>query len=245
MKIRDIKAGNHKVLARDEHTGKMAYQAVLDTYWNPYKETVYITIRDIQTGDQQTIVSNCIHPFYVSNVVVDLKLVANGSAALKGTNATGEWIEAHDLKAGQRLLNQDESWSEVVSVKIEQKPLEAYNLHVDQFHSFFVRGAANDNTKPVWVHNACGGVKPSLSSHKAALKQVHQEVGNLPKGKPGKFGSPQAGDARKGYRLDPPHTGAAKGTAETAESKFHFNWWDYTRGRRGKGGRSGAIPIGD
>lgn len=71
---------------------------------------------------------------------------------------------------------------------------------------------------------------------------MQAEVGKLPKGEPGKFGSPQAGDAKKGYRLDPPHDGAAKGDAE---SGVHINWWDYTGGKRGKGGRSGAIPIED
>ena len=84
--------------------------------------------------------------------------------------------------------------------------------------------------------------KPPLSDYKDALDKVHDEVGKLPKGEDGKFGSPQAGDSKKGYRLDPPHDGAAQGDAE---SKYHFNWWDYTGGKRGKGGRSGAIPIGD
>ncbi len=27
------------------------------------------------------------------------------------------------------------------------------------------------------------------------------------------------------------------------ESKYHINYWDYTSGKRGKGGVSGAIPI--
>ncbi|NJL30026.1 MAG: hypothetical protein HC897_20095, partial [Thermoanaerobaculia bacterium] len=46
---------------------------------------------------------------------------------------------------------------------------------------------------------------PSLTAAKRALKEVHEKVGKLPKGKVGKFGSPQRGDTRKGYRLDPPH----------------------------------------
>ncbi len=87
-----------------------------------------------------------------------------------------------------------------------------------------------------------GDTKPPLSDYKDALDKVHDEVGKLPKGEDGKFGSPQAGDSKKGYRLDPPHDRAAQGDAE---SKHHFNWWDYTGGKRGKGGRSGAIPIGD
>ena len=84
--------------------------------------------------------------------------------------------------------------------------------------------------------------RPSLSAHKNALREVHNEVGQLPKGEAGKFGSPQAGDSKKGYRLDPPHDGAAQGGPE---SGYHINWWDYTGGKRGNGGRSGAIPVED
>ena len=89
-------------------------------------------------------------------------------------------------------------------------------------------------------HAKCAKGPPSLTAHKNALAKVHEEVGRLPKGKPGKFGSPQAGDSVKGYRLDPPHPDAAPGTPEAGP---HINWWDWTDGKRGKGGRSGAIPI--
>jgi RHS repeat-associated protein len=81
-----------------------------------------------------------------------------------------------------------------------------------------------------------------LSACKAALKKVHKEVGGrLPKGEPGKFGSPQAGGPKKGYRMDPGHPGRTPGDPEGGP---HFNWWDYSGGKRGNGGRSGSVPIG-
>jgi hypothetical protein len=81
-----------------------------------------------------------------------------------------------------------------------------------------------------------------LSACKAALKKVHGELGGpLPKGEPGKFGSPQAGGPKKGYRMDPGHPGRAPGDPESGP---HFNWWDYTGGKCGSGGRGGAVPIG-
>ena len=82
----------------------------------------------------------------------------------------------------------------------------------------------------------------ALSSYKAALKKVHEAIGRLPKGKPGKFGSPQAGDSKKGYRLDPAHPDAPPGSPEQHP---HINYWDYTAGKRGKGGIKGAVPITD
>lgn len=84
--------------------------------------------------------------------------------------------------------------------------------------------------------------KPSLSAHKSALKKVHDEVGKLPKGERGKFGSPQAGDSQKGYRLDPAHPNATPGSPE---AQTHINFWDYSRGKRGSGGKSDAVPVGD
>jgi len=87
-----------------------------------------------------------------------------------------------------------------------------------------------------------GAAKGSLSGTKEALLKVKDILGggSLAKGKQGKFGSPQRGDANKGYRLDPAHPNAKPGSGEEYP---HINWWDYTKGKRGKGGRSGAEPI--
>ena len=80
-----------------------------------------------------------------------------------------------------------------------------------------------------------------LSDTKTALKQVHEIMGGpLPKGEVGKFGSPQRGTSIKGYRLDPAHPGRPAGHPESVP---HINYWDYTGGKRGKGGIYGAIPI--
>jgi hypothetical protein len=45
---------------------------------------------------------------------------------------------------------------------------------------------------------------------------------------------------KKGYRLDPSHPNRPVGDPENGP---HVNWWDYTKGKRGSGGESGAIPI--
>jgi len=82
--------------------------------------------------------------------------------------------------------------------------------------------------------------KPSIGAIKGALEEVHAAVGKLPKGGPGKFGSPQRGTPKVGYRLDPPHPNAKPGTPEEG---WHINWWDYSEGKRGRGGRSDAVRI--
>ncbi|WP_368660804.1 polymorphic toxin-type HINT domain-containing protein [Paracoccus sp. (in: a-proteobacteria)] len=54
---------------------------------------------------------------------------------------------------GERLLNDNGAWSEVTAVTFAAEPLTAYNITVNEFHTYFV--AANTNAAPVWVHNNC------------------------------------------------------------------------------------------
>lgn len=84
-----------------------------------------------------------------------------------------------------------------------------------------------------------------ISDVKSALRKVYNELGipgSLPKGEKGKFGSPTAGDSKKGYRLDPAHPDRPKGNEETVP---HINYWDWTGGKKDKGGKYGAVPLVD
>jgi hypothetical protein len=79
---------------------------------------------------------------------------------------------------------------------------------------------------------------------RAALKKALKALGSdaLPKMKDGKWGSPQRGDSKKGYRLDDQgHPNSPK----PEEQGPHINWWDWSKGKRGSGGDSGAIPLKD
>jgi hypothetical protein len=87
-------------------------------------------------------------------------------------------------------------------------------------------------------------VSKSISGTKNALTKAKGEIGlnpteSLPKSQ-GKFGSPQRGTFERGYRLDPAHPNARPSSGENLP---HINYWDYTKGKRGNGGVSGAIPI--
>jgi hypothetical protein len=76
---------------------------------------------------------------------------------------------------------------------------------------------------------------------KEALRKVYQEVGGrIPKGKPGKWGSPQRGNTKKGYRYD--REGHPNAT-DPAEEGPHINWWDYTSKKKKAGGRKGTVPV--
>ncbi|WP_293278077.1 polymorphic toxin MafB class 1 [Neisseria sp. oral taxon 014] len=128
--IAHIRVGD-RVFAKDETSGAMGYKPVTAQYGNPYQETVYIEVSD-GLGKIQTLVSNRIHPFY----------------------SDGKWIKAEDLKAGSRLFAENGVEPTVQSVTVKQEPLQAYNLTVADWHTYFVKGDKAE-TEGVWVHNAC------------------------------------------------------------------------------------------
>ena len=89
-----------------------------------------------------------------------------------------------------------------------------------------------------------GAARGSLNATKEALAKAKTEIGLKPtealtKGE-GKFGSPQRGTSKKGYRLDPAHPNAKLNSGEEFP---HVNYWDYTKGKKGRGGVNGASPI--
>ncbi len=108
-------------------------------------------MRDVETGVEQTITTTLTHPFFVQTT----RQVARASEGhvYAGPLADGYWIDAADLRAGDRLLNDDSSRAEVVSSRTLAQPLRAYNLTIKDFHTYFV--AANKDAAPVWVHNIC------------------------------------------------------------------------------------------
>jgi hypothetical protein len=146
------------------------------------------------------------------------------------------WLPAKDLKQGDSLFafsGEKVDLDSTFSFRTETATA-VYNLEAAGNHNYYV------SARGVLVHNQCA---PSFSGIKNALNKVYEILGG-PSNKmvKGKFGSPQHGSKIKGYRLDPPHPNAPKGSPE---SGWHINYWDYTKGKRGKGGVSGAIRIID
>ncbi len=155
--IARIRVGD-RVFAKDEASGETGYKPVTARYGNPYQETVYIEISD-GLGKIQILVSNRIHPFY----------------------SGGKWIKAEDLKAGSRLFAENGAEPTVQSVTVKQEPLQAYNLTVADWHTYFVKGDKAE-TEGVWVHNECP-TKPKPTNHAQQRKEEakndsHRSVGD-------------------------------------------------------------------
>ena len=58
------------------------------------------------------------------------------------------------MKAGSRLFAENGAGQTVQSVTVKPEPLQAYNLTVADWHTYFVKGDKAE-TEGVWVHNSC------------------------------------------------------------------------------------------
>ena len=139
-----------RVFAKDEASGETGYKPVTARYGNPYQETVYIEVSD-GLGKIQILVSNRIHPFY----------------------SDGKWIKAEDLKTGSRLFAENGVEPTVQSVTVKQEPLQAYNLTVADWHTYFVTGDKAE-MEGVWVHNDCPYGNLSDNKFVGEGKNLHQ-----------------------------------------------------------------------
>ena len=154
--IESIKVGD-KVYAKNELTGQMTYQRVQAHYNNPYDFTVYVEVIDEQ-GKHQTIVSNKIHPFFTQVNQGELVPSSEGHH-YNGEIQNAQWVDAQNLKAGYKLLSEHNQWQTVKSVSIKAEKLSAYNLTVENDHTYFIKGS-NSYSDGVWVHNDCWHALP-------------------------------------------------------------------------------------
>ena len=190
--IQHIRAGM-SVVSRNPETGEVGLRTVSAQYSNAYPETVYITAIDAETGATQTIVSNRIHPMFVQTLREGIS--SSEGHVYTGSIENGHWIDAADLQSGDRLLNDDGSWAEVASVTLEAEALVAYNLTVNDWHTYFVAGDAD--AEPVWVHNNCFDAD-DIGGDFGALRQT----GTTPDGRAVREFTGENGDTRRLYQGD-------------------------------------------
>jgi hypothetical protein len=121
--IEQIKVGD-RVLSQDPETGELAYKPVLKTTVRPPAEMVTLAVKSAKAAsrsaarepnEQETFVSTKGHPFWV-----------NG----KG------WQMTKNLESGNHLHTVT-GFAEVESLE-DADSVEAYNLVVDEFHTYFI-----------------------------------------------------------------------------------------------------------
>lgn len=167
--IRDINIGD-LVWSMDDNTGAAGWKSVLAHTSDVYPETVHISIRDPETNLVQVIRSNRIHPFFAQRSPTDPTLTSASAAGHDDQNnplTMGIWTEAQHLAPGSLTLSYN-GWDVVEKVEIQNDALEAYNLTVKEFHTYFVVESDQDNG--IWVHNNCPRDRASTASVGDVLK---------------------------------------------------------------------------
>ena len=149
---------------------------------------------------------------------------------------------AAELHPGDITANRAGNGRAVANVTCVDLPARVYNFGVSNSHTYFVGGKGHWT----WVHNMfCSvGPKPSLSAVKNAVREAEEAIGEHIGGAgrgTSRLGSPMRSSGKKGYRLDPGHDPMPGRNPD--ELGPHINWYDWTGGKSGRGGREGVIPI--
>lgn len=143
--IKSLKVGEDWVWSRNEFTGEMDWKPIIALFSNNYPQTVEVTVTNPETNTSQVVRSNRIHEFYISRGnIVDSNF---------GTNQGGVWIQAQNLQPGDLVLTSSEKLLSVDFIKFQNIPIKAFNITVDELHTYFI--SEQDSDESIWVHNAC------------------------------------------------------------------------------------------
>lgn len=147
--IEQVQIGD-MVWSRNQITGLMSFNKVLQTMNSIDPDTTYVTITDAK-GNNQTIVSDSLHLYFAQygNDLTPAK--PSLEKDYLGNIQNAYWINASDLEVGYRVLDDDGDWQTITKVVVEQVPLDSYNLEVNTDHTFFIRGLGG--LDGIWVHN--------------------------------------------------------------------------------------------
>lgn len=130
-----------------------------------------MTIGD-NLGNIQVIRTNKTHPFFVQS---DNITPATEGYIYQGNIANANWTDANSLKVGDKLPSENNTRQTVQSVKVSQEPITAYNLTVNNNHTFFVK--AENGKYGVLVHNKRKKSKNTNNTN----KQENPALSNLSK----------------------------------------------------------------
>lgn len=149
--IKDVKLGDW-VMAKNPITGLATPRQVIDLIRHSGPHTMV----KIRLSDGTVIDATDHHPLWV-----------------KTDGVNGDWTNAIDLTAGDVLLTSAGETETVAGVEVSEQDLTAYNLTIDDLHTYYVSG------DDVLVHNAACpfDVDAALKSGQAASKGKYSAAG--------------------------------------------------------------------
>ena len=129
--IESVKAGD-MVLSKDEATGKIVKQSVVNTQVRTAPSTLVI---EVEGGTRVETTPE--HPFYV-----------------EGTG----WTPAGRLAIGNTIVTRAGPFVKIIRIATKETPATVYNFEVEDTHSYFVGGVKRQDERTagwLWVHNQC------------------------------------------------------------------------------------------
>jgi hypothetical protein len=132
-RIADLEVGE-EVVAKDPESGEVTTKRVANVFRKVSDHLRILQVRNPLTNELQTIETTDDHPFWVA--------------------ALGQWIDAKDLKLGDRLDDVDGGTAILESTSRDLHPegIPVFNFEVEDFHTYFVR-AHGSRGPPVLTHN--------------------------------------------------------------------------------------------
>ena len=107
--IEDIREGD-RVWAYNEETGDISLKEVLQMMESETDHTIKIYT------EHETIETTALHPFYVD----------------------GEWVDASELKAGDKLITKEKEEVEIKDTEFHYESKKVFNFEVEGWHTYFV-----------------------------------------------------------------------------------------------------------
>ncbi|GAA2909869.1 hypothetical protein Acy02nite_89410 [Actinoplanes cyaneus] len=157
-KIGEVQLGD-KVLATDPKTGQTEGEPVSVLHHHQDSDFADVTVKDDKTGETTVVKATANHPFWNAT--------------------TGEWTEAKDLKAGDKLRNADgETTQTVAAIKLWTGLKWMDDLTVNNIHTYYVLAGGT----AVLVHN---NLQPGPGGCKS-VKDIGDELGAWQKDTPTK-----------------------------------------------------------
>jgi hypothetical protein len=154
------------VMATDPITGQMQARQVTHTIrTDDDKQFVDLTIRDPNTGNDQTVTTTEHHPFW--------------------SVTQGRWVDAGKLQSGELLRTSAGTYVQITAIRHYQGERVTYDLTVEITHTYFVTAAGSsvlvhncplDNASPDDLHSvATAGGSPRRLSPAGRALQKHAD----------------------------------------------------------------------
>ena len=136
-RIADLEVGE-EVVAKDPESGEVTTKRVANVFRKVSDHLRILQVRNPRTDELQTIETTDDHPFWVA--------------------ARSQWIDAKDLKVGDRLDDVDGGTAILESTSRELHPdgIPVFNFEVEDFHTYFVRAHGSRGPPVLTHHTECG-----------------------------------------------------------------------------------------